>query len=153
MKYSLANYILSIKIPQELKAVFGEDFIVGGAGDNQRGSYTTSIDVSRNQDLYTLKADATGSWVHEKNLNQSGTISVNLNQMAPVGAKLTKLFYALSAYSGNQEITMTICGNDSTPIITANDCVLANIPDLQLQSSVNDRTWTFNCGQVIYNQQ
>ena len=82
-RYSLANYILSIKPNDPALSAFGE-VTVGGEG-NYHDNITISIDAT----MFSTTGYATGAWVHNKNLSKVGTASVSLSQLS---TKLPSLF-------------------------------------------------------------
>ena len=91
MRYSLANYILSIDSNDErIKSLFGT-ISIGG-----EGSYLGSIAVGLATSMFSTSGYPTGGWVHNKNLDRHGTTTVTLNQLSDKVAKfiqLCKLFY------------------------------------------------------------
>ena len=79
-QYSLADYQLTIGLSDNIARQLGlrdangnllTNFSIGGPGENNEGSFVGQIVVNRTQDLFTTEGDATGSWVHNKNLNRS----------------------------------------------------------------------------------
>ena len=101
-QYSLADYQLIIVIdPTVAQALNLRDengnllsnFSIGGPGENGEGSFVGQILVSRNQELFTTTGDATGSWVHDKNLNRTGTITVEITQISDQVVQLVQLCF------------------------------------------------------------
>lgn len=145
MKYSLANYILSIDCNDDrLKSIFGT-ISIGG-----EGNYLDSITLSQPTSLYSTTGYATGAWVHNKNLDRHGSATLSLNQISNAVAKfiqLAKLFYT-DDYEGFTLSLSDIAGNK---IATCVDCYIEKIPDQAYTASAQNQSWTFTCGQINYN--
>lgn len=145
MKYSLADYILTIK-PNELnaQAVFGNDISIGGEGD-----YVGSISLSRQNDMWSTTTFTTGAWIHNKNLSRSGSVSVQLNQLAPQVGRFIQLcnVYYGSDYEG---FTLTLTDSEQNQIAECIDCYITGIPEQTFGDNAADQTWKFTCGQINY---
>lgn len=145
MRYSLANYILSVE-PQssDIKSMFGT-ISLGG-----EGSYLGTISLSLNEDLWTTTGYATGGWVHNKSLDKHGTASVTLNQLSDPVSKFIQLcnIYYTGNYPG---FTLSLSDIDGNKIATCIDCYITKIPDQVYANSASDQTWSFTCGQINYN--
>ena len=75
-RYCLANYILTADIPVDIG--FGSQSVsIGG-----EGSYLDTITVHLNNSLFSTQGDNTGAWVHIKNLDKTGTVTISINQMS-----------------------------------------------------------------------
>lgn len=147
MRYSLADYILEITLPNSIKAILGlsDDTIsIGG-----EGSYLDSIGFSLNNNLWETQGDNTGSYIHIKNLDRTGTASLSMNMMSPKVIQLTTI---LSTYYNNDSdddaLTITLSNADSTLVITAESCYLTKLPDINLSNEPGNRTWNFTCGKI-----
>lgn len=149
MRYSLSNYRLSITIPTSLASQFGlEEFSVGG-----EGSYTDSITISYDSSLFTTRGDATGSWVHEKNLSRVGTVVVSLNQVSKQVVRfkrLCNLFYSAIDSIDEEGLTMVLTDEKNQIVATCNDCYIAKIADQSFSSSTANQSWTFTCGKITF---
>lgn len=148
MVYSLANYQLSIQLPQELASEFGTShFALGG-----EGSYTDSISINISNQLFQVAGDNTGSYVFNKNLNRTGNIQITLNQLSDkVG--LLKNIYNLYLKTSTEidGLTITVNDNDNNLIATCIDCFPNNIPQQQFGNGAATQTWQFECGQITFN--
>ena len=150
-QYSLANYKLSVKIPDTLASSLmvneQNSITIGGSG-----SYLDSISIHINKDLWSIEGDSTGSYVYNKNLDRTGDVTVSLNMMSPQVAQfkiLCDLYYqSENEYEG---LTLTLMDNNSNLIVTCHDCLLSKIPDQQFQDTSQNQSWTFLCGKVDYN--
>ena len=145
MRYSLANYILSIE-PNDatIKAYFGTISIGGD------GSYLGSINLSLANAMMTTQGYATGGWSHSKNLDRHGTASLTLNQLSDAVAKfikLAKLFYTAD-YDG---FTLSLSDINGQKVASCIDCYIDKIPDQDFGEKAADQTWTFTCGQINFN--
>ena len=99
-KYSLADYQLTIGIPQSVAQRLGlrdeegnllTSFVIGGPGENNEGSFIGQIVATRSNNLWETEGDATGSWVHNKNLNRTGTIELQIRQISDKVIELSQL--------------------------------------------------------------
>lgn len=145
MRYSLTKYYLSIAIPSSLASEFGTDSItIGGTG-----SYLSQISISLNKNLWETQGDSTGSWIHNQNLDRTGTASVQLNQLSKNIAKfktLCNIYYdATKDYDG---LTLTITDADSNKIATCDDCYISKIPNQEFGDTATTQTWEFTCGRI-----
>lgn len=145
MRYSLAQYILTITLPANLASEFGAQAISVG-GEN---SYLESMSVSYRSTLWETSADNTGSWVHNQNLDRSGTVTLSLNQVSIAVAKFKKLcnlyFNASNIYEG---LTLELSDTDGNTIATCNDCLVTKIPDQALSNAAQNQSWTLTCGKI-----
>lgn len=157
-RYSLADYTVTIDFPGygDLK---GEKISIGGPGENGYGSCVGEIKVTRNKELWTTEGDPTGSWVHNKDLNRTGTVEINLRQ---VSDQIYKLMQICQAYEGatrnvkGLEITVNPVGDFGFPIIdfiTCEDCMITKIPDQDYRETAQEQTWIFTCGRVSFPNQ
>ena len=120
-RYSLANYILSIKPNDSAFSSFGS-ITVGG-----EGNYNDSITISMDTNTFTTSGFATGAWVHTKNLSKTGTASVSISQVSDQVAKFIQ--FAKLFYSGDYEgFTVSLTTNDGTPIAYATTAILRKSP-------------------------
>lgn len=145
MKYSLANYILSIDSNDyEIKNIFGT-ITIGGEGDS-----LDSLSLSHNATMYETTGYATGGWVHNKNLDRHGTATITLNQLSDRVGRFIQLVKL--AFSGDYEgFTLSLSDIDGNQIATCVDCYITKIPDQSFNPQAQNQTWTFTCGQINYN--
>ena len=142
-RYSLANYILSIKPNDPALSAFGE-VTVGGEW-NYHDNITISIDAT----MFSTTGYATGAWVHNKNLSKVGTASVSLSQLSDQVAKFIQ--FAKLFYSGDYDgFTISLTANDGTPVAYCHDCYFTKIPDQSFGENAAMQTWTLTCGEVDF---
>ena len=143
-RYSLANHILSIT-PNNSTLKWAFDTIsIGG-----EGSYLDSISISLNGQLWSTTPFATGAWVHNKNLDKTGTVVLSLNQLSDevkTFVTMAETYYA-DDYDG---FTLTLTTNEGELICTCVDCYIQNIPSQDYQSSAQNQSWTFTCGKITF---
>lgn len=162
-QYSLADHQLTIGISEIVARSLGlrdsygnllTNFTIGGPGENGEGSFVGQIVVKRNQDLFTTTGDPTGSWVHDKNLNRTGSIEINITQISDdivLLSQLCQMFEALQTNTPGLELTISSTGSGtSTTIVTGRDAYIQKLPDLTFAERAQALTWIFTCGQVIY---
>ena len=144
MKYSLANYILSIEpLDDTLKSIFGTTSIGG------EGNALDSIVLSQPTDMFSTSGYATGAWVHNKNLDRHGTATISLNQLSDrVGRfiQMAKLFIS-GDYDG---FTLSLSDINGNKIATCVDCYITKIPDQSYANESANQSWVFTCGQINY---
>ena len=163
-RYALADYQITVSIPtgggeynrilQMAGLTGGTSITIGGDGEGEGkyGSFVGSINVKRNKELWTTDGDATGSWVHNKNLDRTGTIDVELTQ---VSDQIVQLAYLCSAYESvsdaveglHLEVKNTASGSK---IVDAIDCYITKIPDHPFQDTAQKLTFSFTCGRIMY---
>lgn len=151
MRYSLASHSVQFATEDEqISKLFG-NLQIGGEG-NAIGSINVSIDTT----LWNTKAYATGAWVHEKNLNRSGKVSLAISQLAPAVAKLITLcnmFYkdVSDGIDDNSIDGITInVMEGSKQIAICEDCYPTKIPSQDFGESSADQTWEFTSGRITF---
>lgn len=147
-KYSLSKYILSIKPSTNLASAIADFGTITIGGE---GSYLDTVSINPQGTMWRTTGFATGGWVHDKNLDRTGTVSITLNQMSDAIQKFIRLcetFYE-SDYDGFT-ITLTTNDVDKRVIATCIDCYIQGIPNQSFQSSAQSQTWTFTCGKITF---
>ena len=164
-RYSLADYQLTIGFPTNvasalnLRDAYGNlitNFTIGGPGENGEGSFVGQISVNRSVNAFETDGDATGSWVHNKNNNKTGSISVSITQISDDIIRLIQLTQVYESIQENvQGLTLTINSSaidETTPLVTGNDCFIQKLPNYNFQASAQSMEWSFTCGQILYRQ-
>ena len=162
-QYSLADHQLTIGIPERiarqlgLRDSFGNlltNFTIGGPGENGEGSFVGQIAAERSEELFKTTGDATGSWVHDKNLNRTGTITLEITQISDdvvTLVQLCQIYESLQTNMPGLELTISsVATGTSTTMVTGRDCYIQKLANLTLASEAQRLTWVFTCGQVIY---
>lgn len=160
-RYSLADYILSVKVPDELRTIFGSNSVdetnsldnVISIGGN--GSYVGRIQISLKENMWTTSGDKTGSWVHNKSLNKTGTLEVNLNQVSDkikILIRLYETYYSSDTITEGLTITVNkaVGGGNQECVCTCTDCYIQEIPSQSFGDTAQDQTWTFTCGKIDF---
>lgn len=145
MKYSLADYIVSIE-PNDSSIRNALGNITIGRDGLANGVEQASI--SYKDSLFDTQSYATGAWVHNKNLSRVGTITISLCQVDTITDRLTKLckmYYSISDYSG---VTINVSKRDGTKVASCVDCYPVKISDRQFQENAQNNEWQFTCGQI-----
>lgn len=159
-RYSLTDYILSVKVPDELRDVFlgtddtidAKSNIISIGGDN---SYTGSISIQNNPQMFTTEGDVTGSWVHNKSKNQTGTIHISINQVSDKVLQLVRLYQTYYASDTITEgLTLTVSkatgnGNQES-VCVGTDCYIQQRPDVSYGDTASTQEWVFTCGRVSF---
>lgn len=145
MKYSLANYILSVE-PNDttLRSAFGT-ISIGG-----EGNHVGEISAEHSTNQWSTEGYATGAWVHNKSLDRTGTIALQLNQLTPQIAKLIKM--CMTFYDADYDgFTLSLSTSDGSVVCRAIDCYLTKIPAQVFGNAAANQTWTWTVGQLIFN--
>lgn len=160
-QYSLSDYILSVQIPEELRDVFStsaitsssdEDNIISIGGEQSYlGSITIHLDTNN---TFSVEGDNTGSYVVNKNLNKSGSISITINQVSDKVKTLIRLFetyYSADTITEGMTITVShaIGGGNQEMVAMAKDCYL-NLPDQVFGNEATTQSWSFVCGRIDF---
>ena len=162
-QYSLADYQLTIGLSDNiaqrlgLRDAYGNlltNFSIGGPGEDGQGSFVGQIVVNRVQDLFTTTGDPTGSWVHDKNLNRTGTIAIDITQISDdiiTLVQLCQIFESVQTNMPGLELTInSVASETATTMVTGKDCYIQKLPEFTLGETASRLTWTFTCGQIIY---
>ena len=144
-RYCLANYILTADIPSDIG--FGTQSVSIG-GD---GSYMNTITVTMNAAMFSTQGDHTGSWVHVKNLDQTGQIKVSIKQVSDYIATFKALMNVYRKLDSEATgMTLTVRDTLSNTICTAYDCVIDKVPDQTFANEPGSQEWTFLCGKITF---
>lgn len=144
-RYCLANYILTADIPEDIG--FGTQSVsIGG-----EGSYMDNVTVIMNESMFSTQGDYTGSWVHVKNLNQTGRIQISIKQVSDKIATfkaLVNIYRNLDSEASGMTLTLRDTLNNT--ICIAEDCVIEKNPDQTFANEPDNQTWTFLCGKINF---
>ena len=160
-RYALADYILTITLPDNrilesyIQLPEGtKAFSIGGPGENGLdGSFLGSITAKRNEDVWRTEGDPTGSWVHNKSLDRTGEISLEIMQ---VSDEVIRLSIICNAFQSIQEgipglgITITSAADNNNIVATAHDCYITKVPDHDFGESAKTFTFNFTCGRIMF---
>ena len=157
-RYSLTDYILSIKVPEDLRSTFIADYIETGEDSISIGgdaSYVGSISINQSQAQWTTEGDATGSWVHNKSKNQVGTIEVEMTQVSDKINLLNRLFqtyYSVDTQTDGLTITLnkTLGSGNTALVATGIDCYISGRPNFAYKDTAQTQTWNFTCGKLTF---
>lgn len=144
MKYSLANYILSIQSNDSSLSSLFQNVYIGG-----EGSALDNITISMNSEMWSTSGFATGAWVHNKNLNRTGTVSINISQLS---TNVMRFKQMLSVFYGGDYEGFTLSLTDSTgaKVATCIDCYVIKIPDQAFGNDAGMQSWSFTCGEITF---
>lgn len=141
--YSLASYILTIS---NISSEFGLTNIqIGG-----QGSMLDSITLSRNENLYETVGDPTGGYVHNKNLNKTGTIALSLSQLSANVGKFITLVNIYARTDITDGLTITLVDTEGNIIATCTDCFPQGVPEQTFAGSAGTQNWQFTCGKIDF---
>ena len=153
-RYALSDYTVTVTVPAALISGRIGDLVLhfGGPGENQKGSFMGSITLSRSTATWSTSADATGSWIHNKTLDRTGTVALNIRQVSDDVIRLTMISQAYeNDLSGIGGCTITVSAGDKV-VATANDCYITKIPDKEYGNEAAEQTWNWTAGQIIFNE-
>lgn len=154
-RYSLSDYTFVITLPAG-GITYGSTTLtgqlkLGGPGNNNNGSFLGDVSVTRKELTWNTSGDYTGSWVHSKNLNRTGTITLNINQ---VSDDSIRLYMLTNVYENNAAVTEGLAIEiikDGQSVVKATDCMVTKPADLPIGGTAANLRWEFSCGKVEYN--
>lgn len=154
--YALSDYIVTITgIPTGiLLDADANSYSIGGSGQNgYEGSFLDSIRVTRSSDTYSTEGDATGSWVHNKSLNRTGSVTININQISTDVIILSTICKAFEntkdkRFRKGMKVTVSPSYNPNLVVAEAYDCFVGKQEDQDLGSSATTQSWTLTAGRV-----
>lgn len=152
-RYSLADHTVKVTFPEGFNVngtnLGGLVLTFGGAGNNGiDGSFLGEIAVSRSRDTWTTEGDVTGSWVHNKSLDRTGTVTLNLRQISDDVVRLQML---ANAFELNDSVgCQIIVFSKDTPVAQADDCYISKIPDQSFGDSAAMQSWGWTAGRVTF---
>lgn len=161
-RYSLADHIVVITLPDDNIELLERSGLqanapitIGGPGQNgNEGSFVGSIKVSRKEDLWDTQGDATGSWVHNKSLNRTGNVEIDITQVSDDIIKLSMIcnaYESIQGAVGGLTIEVKNAYNLELPsIAVCSDCLINKIPDQNLGEKAEQQNWSFTCGRVQF---
>lgn len=117
------------------------------------GQFMGSISISYNTDQWTTSADSTGAWVHSKSYDQSGTITVDINQMSPAVIKfigIVSAYYSVPDLRDGFTLTLKKADSNDTLTIVAEDCRVQKIADQEFDDEAAEQSWTFTSGRISF---
>ena len=159
-RYALSDYTIKISFPTGSSAggglvanYAGKVITLGGPGENGlTGSFLGEAVVERSEDTWSTQGDATGSWVHSKSLNRTGTVTVNLRLVSDDTIKLNMLcnIYEQDDYN-TKGLSIQIYKN-STLVVDCIDCYCQRLPRMPLQDEAQNLEYTFTCGLINFKE-
>lgn len=148
MRYSLANYILSIASNDNKVSSLFKNVQIGGEGDA-----LSTINIQTDNNLWETDSFSTGAWVHNKNLSRVGKCEISISQLSDAVAKFktyVAYFYAESADDNIEGVTLTLSDSSNRVIATCEDCYPVKIPAQEFSTKASEQRWQFTCGRVTY---
>lgn len=152
-RYSLADHLVKITLPANLTVgganIGGTVLSIGGPGNNgQTGSFVGEITVERNTDTWTTEGDPTGSWVHNKSLNRTGSVAMQLRQVSDDVVRLQMLAQVFENGDFPGCKIEVFSGTDT--VARAEDCYITRIPSQVFGDSAAMQTWGWTAGRVTF---
>ena len=150
--YSLADYILTLKVSDAtLRNQLGlssNEIQVGG-----EGQFLGKITVKYNTPQWKVQADATGAWVHSRSFDQSGTVTVNINQMSDAVIRFIRIctaYYSSNDVRAGFSLSITKA-SDMSFAANAEDCRISQIPNQDFDKEAGAQDWEFVSGRIMLN--
>lgn len=158
-RYSLADHTVKITLPDDLYMggtnLGGKVLTIGGPGQNgQDGSFVGSIGVGRTNDMWSTTGDPTGSWVHNKNLDRTGSVTLSIRQVSDDVIRLmmvSNVFEQDSDRNGKGCKIEVFSGADV--VARAEDCYITKIPDQNFGETAENQEWAWTAGRVTFPMQ
>lgn len=150
MKYSLANYIVTISsTDSNIQGIIGQLSIGGGLSDETQGEALGSISIERDEALYSVDNYATGGYVFNKNLSRTGTVELSLNQLSDKIGPLKNLCIYLETHE-TDGLTITVMDSGVNKVAECIDCYPEKLPAQEFKDTAQEQTWKFLVGQVNF---
>lgn len=164
-RYSLADYIVTLTIPNNSvfpASIRGKSFSIGGAGieNGGRGSFLGQVTINRTANAWDTEGDHTGSWIHNKNNDKTGTVQIQVRQISDDVVRFAQI---CAAFESSQENTpgfglqvTSAFSNDisgSNVVATCIDCYFQKLADIELGETAALQPWVITCGQVFEYEQ
>ena len=152
-RYSLADHLVKVTLPAGVLVggtnIGGMVLEFGGPGNNaQTGSFMGEITVGRTNDTSTTERDPTGSWVHNKSLNKTGTVTMQLRQVADDIIRLQMLAQVFENGDFPGCKIEVFAGTDT--VARAEDCYIARVPSQVYGDTAAMQTWSWTAGRISY---
>lgn len=152
-RYSLADHLVKVTLPAGVLVggtnIGGMVLEFGGPGNNaQTGSFMGEITVERTNDTWTTEGDPTGSWVHNKSLNKTGTVTMQLRQVADDIIRLQMLAQVFENGDFPGCKIEVFAGTDT--VARAEDCYIAKVPPQVYGDTAAMQTWSWTAGRISY---
>ena len=155
-RYSLADHTAKITLPAGLSMggvdLGGKVITIGGPGQNgQHGSFVGSIAVSRAANMWSTTGDPTGSWVHNKNLDLTGAVTLSIRQVSDDVIRLmmiSNIFAADNDRNGKGCKIEVFSGDDI--VSRAEDCYIVKVPNQNFGESAENQEWEWTAGYVTF---
>jgi len=126
---------------KRLKVSFSGVLITGLAeGDN-------AIEVTRNQDAFTLMVGADGESARAANPDNSGRVTIRLMQTSASNDALSAL-HERDRYSNVGQAPLFIGDATGTTVISAQAAWIVKVSDIVLGAGLNAREWVFETGDL-----
>lgn len=111
----------------------------------------TFLTISRDEDSFFKTIGADGTAARTRNANRSGSLEITLMQNSEVNKAL--MASALLDEEGSADILGTISVVDpadptGTFLMTAVNCWVKKIPDIEYAKEYGTRTWMFDCANL-----
>lgn len=152
-RYSLADHTVRVTLPDNLSMngnnIGGMVLKFGGPGENGiTGSMIGNISVARANDTWRTEGDATGSWVHNKSLDRTGNVTLNIRQVSDDIIRLQMLaqIYEAEDFPGCK--IEVYCGD--LVVARAEDCYITRIPEQAFGDTAAMQSWSWTSGRVTF---
>jgi len=97
---------------------------------------------------WTRENDRGGNATRVKSNNRGGSISISLSASSPTNAALSTLAQA-DYVSENVVGVLVLRDLNGTTVITCNGAFIEDIPDFAFGSTRGQRTWVFQCAEIV----
>lgn len=138
--YSLLDFTVNITSTD-----LGINLSIGG----QKGSFFGGVTVAREKANISKNVDDTGSGVFNYSANNSGTLSLVLNQLSEQVNTIINNIASKYHDPDNQAWKKATFGIEifkagiDKPVVSASFCMLEQVPELGIESEASNRTFVF----------
>lgn len=128
--------------PLQVSVIVGTKALTGWAA----GSFVT---VSMDEDAFAKKVGTDGEVTRSKSNNNTGSITITLDQASASNAYLSGLAL-LDRASGGGVIPVLIRDANGETLISAESAWVKKMPDVEYSNESLDREWVLDCGSLEY---
>lgn len=124
-----------------------EQIIIGG-----NGQLVGSISMKRNNPSFSVEGSIDGGYVASYKKDHSGSLEVEISQSSSLIGRLRKFINWCEANPNLAESTITVLDTLGNMQGYAEGVFPDKIPDNSLGDSAGQRTYTFNCGKIEFEE-
>jgi hypothetical protein len=107
--------------------------------------------VKFDEDRYTKKAGADGEVGRSKNASRAGSFEIVMSGTSAANDKLSALFNLTQIGGIDPPLPIAVADLSGRSLAAASNAWIKTVPDLVFGKDITDRTWTFDCADLVIN--